>query len=151
MQTTHRLLADSLSFGMREALQNNCADEVIFVTACNFRTAEELEEIIERYLEVYWKKCPEAAAATRKAFAEGRILVPKAEDCCAPVGSSGQPLYTGFEEWQWEVAQHAPAWAMAWCHQELKGKITKEAVMAAKTPQELYRLFQLPVGTFTGT
>jgi hypothetical protein len=143
------LVSDSLSFGMREALENDCAGEVIFVTGAVFRNEEELEQIIGRYSEIYWKKCPEAADATRKAFAEGRILMPKAEDCCHPIGSSGMPLYTSFEEWQWEVARHAPEWAMAWCHTNLKGKVTSEQVMATKTPQELYRLFQLPVGTFT--
>ena len=133
------IFSDSLSFGMREAIENDCADEVVICCACKFANAAELEEIISRYLAVYWGKCPEAADLTRKAYKEGRILVPKAEGFHAPIGSSGQPLYSSWTEWQFEVAEHAPDWRMGWCPSHCE--VTKEQVLAATTPQELYQLF----------
>jgi len=133
------VFSDSLSFGMREALDNDCADEVVICCACLFETEEELEEIIQRYLEVYWVKHPEAAEATRKAFREGRILVPRAEECHAPIGTPSMPLYVNWEEWKFEVAAHAPDWKWGWCPSNCK--VTQEQVLACESIQEVYRLF----------
>lgn len=134
-------VSDSLSFGMRQALdpEVNAAAEVTFVTACNFETEEQLEEIIQRYLEVYWTKCPEAADATRKAWREGRLVVPRAQGYCCPIGDSGYPLYTSFEEWRDHVATHAPDWSMGWCPRNCA--VTREQVLATQSIEELYKLF----------
>ena len=137
----NQCVSDSLSFGMRDAVDPEAytADDVVFVTACNFETEEQLEEIIARYLEVYWKKCPEAADAARKAWREGRIIVPRAHGYCCPIGAPGQPLWVNFEEWKTEVANHAPEWSMGWCPRNCE--VTREQVLATQTIQELYQLF----------
>ena len=134
-------VSDSLSFGMRDAVDPDAytADDVTFVTACNFETEEQFEEIIERYLEVYWKKCPEAADAARKAWREGRIIVPRAQGYCCPIGVPGQPLYFNFEEWRDEVAKHAPDWSMGWCPRNCN--VSREQVLATQNIEELYKLF----------
>ena len=135
------MISDSLSFGMREALDAGVADQVTFITACKFKDREELETIIEGYLKVYWVKHPKAAEATRKAWKEGRIITPKTNGCCAPIGFSGHRLHKTFEEWRDAVSENAPEWDMGCYHPLFKGRISKEKVLSTKNINELVSLF----------
>jgi hypothetical protein len=134
-----KVFSDSLSFGMRDAIDAGCEDEVVILTACKFSNEAELEKILCRYTEVYWQRHPTAADAVRRAYAEGRIIVPRNEGYCCPIGSSGQPLYTDWTEWQWELARHAPRWQMGWCPRQCQ--VTEEQVKACSSIKETYQLF----------
>ena len=133
------VFTDSLSFGMREAIDHGCEDELVVLTACKFAGCEDLEEILRRYTEVYWSKHPTAADAVRRAYSEGRIIVPRNDGYCCPIGSSGQPLYTDWTEWQRAVAARAPSWDMGWCPRQCQ--VTEEQVKACSSIKETYQLF----------
>ena len=133
------VFSDSLSFGMRDAMDAGCENEVIILTACKFSNEAELEEILCRYTEVYWQRHPTAADAVRRAYAEGRIIVPRNEGYCCPVGRSGEPLFTDWKEWQRAVAARAPRWDMGWCPSDCK--VTEEQVNACSSIKEVYQLF----------
>jgi len=134
-----KVFSDSLSFGMRDAIDAGCEDEVVILTACKFASAEELEEILDQYTEVYWSKHPTAADAVRRAYAEGRIIVPRIQDLCCPIGTPNQRLYVDWKEWQWEVSRHAPSWSWGWCPRGCQ--VTEEQVMACSSIKEVYQLF----------
>lgn len=133
------VFTDSLSFGLRDAIDAGCEDELIILTACKFSSEAELEEVLEQYTEVYWRNHPTAADAARRAYAEGRIIVPRLRDLCCPIGTPNQPLYTGWDEWQWEVSRHAPKWQMGWAPQHCK--VTEEQVLACNSVMEVCKLF----------
>ena len=137
--TTKPTFSDSLSFGMRDALDQGCAHTITICCACIITDRHSLEIVINHYSETYWSKHPEAAEATRLAWDEGRILSPRAEGFHAPIGYSRQPLYADFKEWRTAVSEHAPDWSMGWCPHNCK--VAKEQILTTKTPQELYRLF----------
>jgi hypothetical protein len=133
------VFTDSLSFGMREAIDQGCQDELIILTACKFSNEAELEEILERYTKVYWKKHPTAADATRRAYGEGRIIVPRLEGFLCPIGTPGEPLYVDWQEWRWEVSRHAPQWCMGWCPHHCE--VTESQVLACNSVMEVCKLF----------
>jgi hypothetical protein len=139
------MISDSLSFGMRDALDQGVANDTTFVSQCRFSTAEDLEAIITMYEQVYWIKHPEAGDATRKALQEGRIILPRNMGCCSPIGQSGQSLYADFDQWKAAVAEHAPDWSMGWCHHTFRDRITKEDVLSTHSILELVQLFRRPV------
>lgn len=133
------IFTDSLSFGMRDAIAQGCENELIILTACKFSNEAELEEVLERYDSSYWRDHPTAADAARRAYAEGRIIVPRIQDLCCPIGSSGQPLYTDWKEWQWEVSRHAPSWSWGWCPHHCE--VTESQVLACNSVMEVCELF----------
>ena len=133
------MFTDSLSFGLREAIAQGCQDEVTILTACKFSTEAELEEILCRYSETYWRRHPTAADAARKAYAEGRIIVPRLEGLCCPLGSAIFPLYDSWEVWRLEVSRHAPRWDMGWCPDRCK--VTESQVLACDSVMEVCKLF----------
>ena len=133
------IFTDSLSFGMRKAIDQGCEDELVVLTACKFSNEAELEEILERYEESYWEKHPTAADATRRAYGEGRIIVPRLEGLCCPLGSPRHPLYVDWQEWRWEVSRHAPKWQIGWCPHRCK--VTEEQVLACGSVMEVCKLF----------
>ncbi len=137
------VFSDSLSFGLRDALDLGCQDEAVFLTACRIRSEDELEKTLERYTEVYWRKHPNAASAARRAYAEGRIIIPRLQGFCRPVGSQGHPLYTEWEEWRWEVSRHAPKWEIGWC--PCHCQVTESQVLACDSVMDVCKLFPVRI------
>ena len=136
------MFTDSLSFGMRDAIDQGCENELIILTACKFSNEAELEEILERYTGAYWRNHPTAADATRRAYGEGRIIVPRLEGLCCPLGSTIFPIYENWEAWQTEVSRHAPRWDMGWCPDRCK--VTESQVLACDSVLEVCKLFPDP-------
>lgn len=126
---------------MRAAINRGIENEVVFVSGCKFTSPEELEKVIESYNRVYWRNHPTAGDATRKAFNEGRILCPRANGFCSPLGepNDGERIYESFEEWRDAVASHAPKWNYGWCPRGCS--VSRDEVMRCTTIEEVYSLF----------
>ena len=133
------VFTDSLSFGMRDAIAQGCENEVTILTACKFSNEAELEEVLKRYEESYWRHYSNAADAVRRAYAEGRIIAPRLRDLCCPIGTPNQRLYVDWKEWRWEVSRHAPSWSWGWCPHRCKA--TEEQVLACNSVMEVCKLF----------
>ena len=133
------MFTDSLSFGLREAIDKGCEDEVVILTSCRFSTPAELEEILCWYEESYWHRHPKVAYAARRAYGEGRIIIPRIEGLRCPLGSSRFTLYESWEDWRLEVSRLAPRWNMAWCPHHCR--VTAAKVLACNSVIDVCRLF----------
>lgn len=132
--------ADSLAFGMQYEYQyghGNAAD-ITFVSNVAIEDYDTLERVLGRYLDTYWRTCPAAGPATIKAWREKRILMPKMHGFATPMGPEKRGLYDNFEAYREAVASNE-AWTKGWCPRDCR--VTRDEVLAAKDPIELYQLF----------
>ena len=144
---TQKPFSDSLSFGMVAAIDTGLEDDVIILSAGKFSNKTELEKVIASYAECYWRKHPcdwattartlakEAADATRRAYDEGRILVPRLEGyLCPQWATQNRHLYPNWQAWRQQLSSNAP-FQLEDC------EVTENQVLACSSVEEVYRLF----------
>jgi len=134
-----KVFTDSLSFGMRDAIDQGCENEVIILTACSFSNEAELQQVLEQYDSSYWQEHPTAAEAVRLAYTEGRIIIPQLVGLCCPIGRPRRRLYANWEEWRVELSRHAPDWRWGWCPRNCE--VTAEQVLACESVMDVCKLF----------
>jgi hypothetical protein len=132
---TQKPFSDSLSFGMVAAIDTGLEDDVIILSAGKFSNKTELEKVIASYAECYWRKHPEAADATRRAYDEGRILVPRLEGyLCPQWATQNRHLYPNWQAWRQQFSSNAP-FQLEDC------EVTEDQILACSSVEEVYRLF----------
>lgn len=130
------MISDSLSFGIREAVEKGCDQKVLFVAGICVNTDEEFRGVLATYRTIYWRNNPEVCEnAAIAAWEEGRILTPRAAGLEPPKLYNVKVIFGDFEEWRDAMAQKVA-----------KGDygVTEEAVLKCKRAWDVCELFPAP-------
>lgn len=130
----------SLSFGIRDIVENNLSIEDCYISSSTkMESEEDLKKVLDHYSENYWSCNTNNKVLAKEMYVRGWVGQPRVRNCENPC--LHQFKWNSFEDFRNELAT-TNFKDFAWAH-NCETLPTPEQILEAKSPQDLAALFPI--------